>query len=71
MKTNVFFKHTTFYTFKGITRVYTTISNTDYHKFLRSHHNGKTYKHEQGAKLYFMYPDFPLDAPIPEGERVA
>jgi len=70
MSIDVFYNHSTFYTCKGKKKVYTTISHTDYHAFLRSNYKGKTYKHAQDAKLYFIGPDMPLVAPIPEGERV-
>jgi len=57
-------KHSTFYKIKGKKKIYTTIKDTDYHKFLRDDHKGKTYQHTDNAKLYFIYPDMPLDRPM-------
>ena len=56
-------KHSTFYKDKKESRVYTTIKNTPYHKFLRDDCEGVTYQHDDKAKLYFMYP-LALDKPI-------
>lgn len=64
-------KHSTFYTDKkGKTHIYTTISLTDYHKFLRDDHNGKTYLHHDNAALYFIE-GMPLDKPIPTIKEIS
>lgn len=62
-------KHSTFYTVKGKEKVYTTIKNTDYHKFLRETCNGKTYSHIANAALYFIE-GIPLNAPIPFIDKI-
>ena len=57
-------KHSTFYTDdKGSKHVYTTIKLTDHHKFMRERFNGRTYEHEDDAKLYFAI-GMPLDEPL-------
>jgi hypothetical protein len=56
-------KHSTFYQINGQRKIYTTIKNTDHHKFLRDDHEGKTYLHEDGAPLYFSI-GMPLAKPL-------
>jgi len=57
-------KHSTFYSKKGQKRVYTTISHTQHHQYLRESLNGKTYTHDDNAALFFVE-GMPLDKPIP------
>lgn len=58
-------KHSTFYTdSKKRKRVYTTIKNTPMHTHLRKEFKGRTFRHSESAKLYFIYPTMPLDEPI-------
>lgn len=58
-------KHSTFYTDKKLKRhVYTTISLTVHHRYLREAYNGVTYEHDDHAKLFFVAGAFPLDKPI-------
>lgn len=56
-------KHSTFYIHKGTRQMYTTIKHTGHHAFLRAHHDGKTYEHDENAKVNFVV-GLPLDKPI-------
>lgn len=57
-------KHSTFYKDKTGTVIYTTNKLTDHHKFLRNKFKGRTYQHEDNAKVNFII-GVPLDTPIP------
>ena len=57
-------KHTTFYTYKGEQRIYTTISHSPMHATLRKRDGGTTYRHDDDAALYIVGGMFPLDKPI-------
>lgn len=59
MKTSTFYVDN-----NGKKQVYTTLKHTDMHRHLRDSQNGKTYRHEDAAKLFFVSGGFPLDRPI-------
>ena len=63
-------KHSTCYKDKGVRRIYTTVSLTGHHAFLRESYDGITYKHYDDAVLYFIYPSMPLDAPLTYSEVI-
>ena len=63
-------KHSTFYKHRGVNRIYTTVKPTDYHAMLRAEYDGKTYRHDDNDKLYFIYPSMPLDKPLFSNEEI-